>query len=65
MDTQLKILVVSHCGIMGNRGVEPTNSTIQESVMWDGISREFEAFLNGCIHFIVSRAGHKIPRPLA
>ena len=65
MDVQLKVLVVSHFGIMGHRGVEATSSTIHELFAWDGMSRDVEAFVGGCIHCIVSRAGHKIPRPLA
>ena len=65
VDVQLKVLVVSHCGIMGHSGVEATSSTISELFVWDGMSSDVEAFVGGCIHCIVSRAGQKIPRPLA
>ena len=65
VDVHLKVLVISHCGIMGHRGVEPTSSIIHELFAWDGMSRDAEAFVGGCIHCIVSRVGQKIPRPLA
>ena len=50
---------------MGHRGIEATGSNINELFAWDGMSRDVEAFVGGCIHLIVSRAGQKIPRPLA
>ena len=62
---QLKFLVVSHCGAMGHRGAEATESIIREHFIWQTLTQDCKDFVDCCIHSIVSRTGHKIPRPLA
>lgn len=60
-----KILVISHCGAMGHCGRDATESIVRENFDWGSITKDVHEFVQGCIHCIASRAGEKIPRPLA
>ena len=61
----LKVLVVSHCGAMGHRGRDATESIVRENFQWASITIDVHEFVQGCIHCISSRSGEKITRPLA
>ena len=60
----MKVLVVSHCSLGGNRGLKATESIIRENFYWDDMHVDEKAFVNSCIHCIVTRSGELIPRPL-
>ena len=63
-ELQMKVLVVSHCSLGGHRGLKATESIIRENFYWDDMHGDVKAFVNSCIHCIVTRSGEVIPRPL-
>ena len=64
-DLQLKLMVVSHCGIMGHRGADATRSVLRETFLWNELDKDVEVFVGQCFHCILTRSGELIPRPLA
>ena len=62
---KLKLLVSSHCGMGGHRGVEATESIVRGKYDWPEIKNDVKSFVNGCLHCIKSRAGSRVPRPLS
>ena len=65
VNLQLKLLVTSHCGMSGHRGIEATQHILREQFTWKNIDSDVEGFVKGCLHCLVSRTGSKIPRPLS
>ena len=64
-ELQMQILVAGHCGLKGHRGIDATWHSIMKEFVWSGIRKDVEIFVRKCLHCISSRAGDKIPRPLA
>ena len=64
-ELQLKLMVVSHCGIMGHRGADATKSVLRETFFWNELDKDVEVFVGQCFHCILTRSGKLIPRPLA
>ena len=64
LDTKVKLLVLSHCGASGHRGVEATASILKENFTWKFMDEDVREFVGQCIHCLVSRTGDTIPRPL-
>lgn len=60
----LKILVASHCGTAGHRGVEATCSIVRGDFTWKGLQGDVRDFLKNWLHCIVTRDEEIIPRPL-
>lgn len=65
VDIKLKLLVCAHCGMGGHRGIEATESIILEKFYWENLHDDVKAFVGGCLHCMLSRAGSMIHRPLA
>ena len=63
LELNLKILIVSHCGAMGHRGKDATESVIRENFLWKGLSADVTSFVQGCLHCIATRTGEVVPRP--
>ena len=63
-EMKLKLILIAHCGTRGHRGVEATTMILCESFIWKDMKADIQAFIDGCIHCMVSRNGAKIPRPL-
>jgi len=64
-DLQLRLLVVAHCGVGGHRGAESTESTLREEFTWSTLKEDVRDFVADCIHCMMAKTGHKIPRPFA
>lgn len=64
-ELKLKILVGSHCGTNGHRGVEATTSIIKESFTWVNLEKDMKTFISQCVHCITTRAGNMVPRPFS
>lgn len=64
-EMRMKIIVASHCGSMGHRGVDSTASIIRENFQWIGLLQDVKDFLKACLHCLVARSGEIIPRPHA
>ena len=64
LELQLKLMVTSHCGTVGHRGQDTTLSILRETFWWPGMKVDVQAFVRGCLHCLVSRAGVVIPRLL-
>lgn len=64
-DLKLRILIPSHCGVMGHRGVEATCSIIMENFKWRNLAADVKVFVNSYLHCVISRTGERIPRPMA
>lgn len=65
LELQLKLIVVSHCGSVGHRGIDGTKSILKEDFYWKTLDHDVHELVKGCLHCIVSRAGEIVPRPLA
>lgn len=65
LNLQLKILVASHCGSIGHRGQDGTRSILKENFFWNGMAKDVEQLVKGCLHCLITRSGDIIPRPLA
>ena len=63
-ETQLKLLVVSHSGISGHRGVDSTLSILCEEYYWEKMRDDTRQFVKSCIHCLMTRSGSLVPRPL-
>lgn len=63
-DMKLRILIASHCGSMGHRGQEATESVLREDFLWEGMHDDVTSFVRGCLHCIITRSGEIVPRPL-
>lgn len=63
-DLKLKIMVASHCGQMGHRGRDATESALRENFVWTGMTDDMQEFIKNCIHCITTRTGEIVPRPL-
>jgi len=64
VELQFKILVCSHCGTIGHRGMDATRSILRESFWWPTMDKDVDELVRGCFHCIVTRTGEIIPRPL-
>lgn len=56
---KLKIVILSHCGSMGHRGAEATESVVRESFTWDNRSDDIKEFEKGCLQCIITKVGRK------
>ena len=61
---KLRILITSHCGSMGHRGIHATESVLQEYFVWDSIAEDVAMSIQGCLQCIVMRTGEVVPRLL-
>ena len=64
LELQLKIMVCSHCGSIGHRGMDETGSVIRENFWWSSLDQDVKALVRGCYHCIVTLTGEVVPRPL-
>ena len=64
LELKLKILTISHGGVAGHRGKEVTESVIREAFWWKSLTKDVNAFVEVCLHCMVSRGGERVPRPL-
>ena len=64
-DLKLKILVTSHCGCAGHRGMDLTLSIVREDFVWIGMQEDVKEFVKNCLHCKVSRDAKISPRPLS
>lgn len=65
LELQLKVLVASHYGTIGHRGIEATRSILRENFFWENMDQDVEQLVKGCIHCLLVRSGDIVPRPLA
>ena len=63
LELRLKVLIVSHCGVMGHRGKDTTESAICWSFLWQGLSADVTSFVLGCPHCIKTQAIEVVPPP--
>ena len=45
-ELQLKVMVVSHCGIMGHRCADATKSVLRETFFWNELDKDVEVLLD-------------------
>jgi len=64
-ELQLRLLVTAHCGHAGHRGAESTESILREKYYWSSMKEDVNEFTRACLHCIVGKTGHKIPRPIS
>lgn len=62
---QLRLLITAHCGTSGHRGAESTEEVLKEQFTWDSIKEDTRDLVLGCINCLMSKTGHKIPRPMS
>lgn len=62
-ELKLKILILSHCGALGHRGKDATESVIREIFIWKGLTSDVSSFVHGCLHCISTRTVEVVPRP--
>lgn len=64
-DLQLRLLIVAHCDTSDHRGTDSTECTLREQFTWNTFADDAREFVADCIHCIMAKTGHKIPRPYA
>ena len=64
-ELQIKLNVVSYCGAAGHRGVKTTLSILKKTYHWNTMGEDCRAFISMCLHCLVGKSGHRIPRPTA
>ena len=63
-EMQLKVMVVSHCGLCGHRGQESSESIVRENFYWRTLKDDMATFVRKCLHCLLTRSGEMVPRPL-
>lgn len=61
---QLRIIIASHTGRGGHRGIDPTQRTVQQHFYWKQMREKIEIFVKSCLHCLCTATGSTIPRPL-
>ena len=61
---QMKVIVISHCGIGGHRGKAATEIIVRENFYSGSVQEDVSEFVRSCIHCIITRAVEVVPRPL-
>jgi hypothetical protein len=61
-DLQQRLCVVAHAGASGHRGARTTAKALREHFWWPSLDQDVAAFVQGCLHCMVT-AGGKVPRP--
>ena len=59
-----RLLVVSHFGLMGHRGVQSTVEVLKRYVYWPRMRDDVNLFVRQCIHCLRAKTSPVIPRPL-
>ena len=59
-----RLLIVSHCGSAGHRGVAATAKALGKYVSCRGFRERVVEFCKSCLLCLQSKGGHTIPRPL-
>lgn len=59
------MLIIAHSGNAGHRGAEATAAELREEVPWASLSQDAHSFTSNCIHCLMLKSGHKIPRPFS
>ena len=61
----LRILIASHAGVMGHRGIEATKNSVSELFWWTSIDSDVKEFCQSCLFCQMTIGGVRVPRPLA
>ena len=63
---ELKLLIIgaAHCGLAGLRGYTATCDVIKGRVACPSNESDVKDFVQGCLVFLLSDSGRKVPRPL-
>lgn len=64
-DLKVQRIVAAHCGTADNRGAESTTSALKEDYVWNHMNDDVKAILRSCLHCLVAKTGHRIPRPMS
>jgi len=61
---KLRILIASHTGAGGHRGIRSSTNALKKHFHWEGMTEDLKAFCNSCIHCLSTGTGAVLPRPL-
>ena len=61
----IKVLLVAHCCNAGHRKSDATASFVKEQFGSKHIEKDRLESVNACLHCLLSKTAHKIPRPLS
>ncbi len=64
VDLQFCLLVIAHCGLSGHCGNSATLADLRQDFRWTSIVEHVKQFVQSCVHYVVFRAGERIPLPL-
>ena len=62
LELQLKVIVTSHCGSIGHRGIEATRSILKENFAWGTLDQDVEELVKGCLHCLITRSEFLVDR---
>eukprot|EP00474_Spongospora_subterranea_P007036 CRZ07494.1 hypothetical protein [Spongospora subterranea] len=57
-------MVIAHMGLGGHRGYDSTVEVIVSRFHWTQLRADVASFISECLHCLVSKGPHRIPRPL-
>jgi len=61
---KLRLLIASHTGVGGHRGISPSLRALEEHFYWQGMQNDVKEFCKSCLHCLCTSSGKIIPRPL-
>lgn len=64
LDLEMKLVITSLCSLGGHCGIEALVSILLEHFHWKSMRSDVQEFISSCIHYIVTRTGDIVPRPL-
>lgn len=62
-ELKLKVLAISHSGMMGHRGKDSTERVVLESYTWHDMNSDISSLVHGCLDCLMKRTGEVVPRP--
>jgi hypothetical protein len=63
LELKLRILIISHCGLAGHRGIKTTLNNIRSRFYWESLAQDVSSFCKQCLHCTVNQGGNVVPRP--
>ena len=61
LELQVRLLVVSHCGVGGHRGRKATVHTVRSRYSWTNLEQDATEFAEQCLLCLMTAGGFRIP----
>ena len=61
---QLRLLIISHCGIGGHRASDSTRDKLAGRYAWKTLRADVKQFVQTCFHCVATNTPDRMPRPM-